>query len=83
MTTIEFGIYFHTIATTTVYPASHVDQCLQLRFQPAVTGCQIIAENTTADTPFLEENDCDLSKLLLLLYNLTLNDDTFIAPKKL
>ena len=83
MTTIEFGIYFHTIATTTVYPASHVDQRLQLRFQPAVTGCPIIAENTTADTPFLEENDYDFSKLLPLLCNLTLNDDTLIARKTL
>ena len=54
VTNIGFGPHCHNIVTTTVYLASHVDQRLQLRFQPAITGCQIIAENTTDDTPFQE-----------------------------
>ena len=79
--TIGFGTHLHTPSTTTAYPAYPVDQHLQQRCQPAVTGYKIIAENTTHDTPILIENGCDLSKLLLLLRNLTLKDYTLIALK--
>ena len=52
--TIGFGPHWHTPATTTVYPTSPVDQRLQQHFQPAITGYQVMAENTTADTPLLK-----------------------------
>ena len=63
--TIGFGNQWHNPATTTLYPASPVDQRIQQWFQPSVTGHQIIAKKTTADTPLLEENGCDLSKMIL------------------
>ena len=51
--TIGFSPHWHTLETTTVYSASLLDQCLQQRFKPSITGRQIIADNTTADTPLL------------------------------
>ena len=62
--TIGFGTHCHNHATTTVYPSYPFGQCLKQRFQPAVTCLQVIADNTTADTHLLKQNDCDLSKLL-------------------
>ena len=50
-TTIGFGPHWHTAATTNIFPASHIDQRLQHRFQPSVTGSQVIADNTNDDTP--------------------------------
>ena len=79
--TIVYSTHFHTPATTTVYPSSPVYQRLQRQFQPVITDCKHISDNTTADTPLLAKNECDLSKLLPLLNNLTLKDDTLIALK--
>ena len=81
--TIGFRIHWHTPATTTVCPTYSVNQRLHQRFQPAITGRKIIMDNTTDDTPLLEENGCDLSKLLTLLDNLTLKDYTLIDKNKL
>ena len=53
VTTIGFITHCHTTETTTLYPAYPVYQLLQQRFQPAITDHQIIAENTTVDTPLL------------------------------
>ena len=66
-TAIGFSPHFHNPETTTIYPTSTVDQRFQQRFQQAVTGCQIIADNTNTDIIFLAENGCDISKLLPLL----------------
>ena len=74
----DFGTNWHTPGNTTVYPASHVYQRLQQQFQQAVTGHQILANNTIADTPLLLENLCDLSKLIPVLRNFILKDDTLI-----
>ena len=79
--TIWSGPRWYYPETTTVYPSSPVNQCLQQRFWPAITGHQIIVGNTTTDTPVLAENECDLSKLLPLLCNLTLEYDTTIVLK--
>ena len=74
----DFGTNWQTPGNTTVYPASHVYQRLQQQFQQAVTGHQILANNTIADTPLLLENLCDLSKLIPVLRNFILKDDTLI-----
>ena len=79
VTAIGFSPHFHTPATTTVYFTSPFNQHLQRRFQPSVTGRQVISDNATANTPLLTQNGCDHSKLLPLLRNLTLKDDTLIA----
>ena len=78
VTTIGFGPHFHTPATTTIYPASPFDQRLQRIFQPADTDHQFVADNTTADNPLLAQNGCELSKIIPLLRNLNLKDDTLI-----
>ena len=58
------------IIIITIYPASPVYKRIQQRFQPAVTGHQIISDNTTDDTPLLAETGCGLFKLLPFLRNL-------------
>ena len=78
-TNIGFGLQCHTPVTTTVYPASHLEQCLRRQFHPAITGHQHIGENTTANRNILAENICDLLKIIPLLCNLTLKYDTLIA----
>ena len=80
-TTIWSGPRWHYPETTTVYPSFAVNQCPQQQFWPAITGHQIIVGNTTTDTPLLAGNECDLSKLLLLLCNLNLKYDTTISLK--
>ena len=80
---IGFSPHCHTPATTTVNHASPVHQHLQCQFQPAVSNCQHIENNITHATQLPEENGCDLSKLLPLLCNLTLKDDTLISLKLL
>ena len=77
-TTIGFGPHYHTPAYTTVYPFSPVNQRLQKLFQPAFNGCQVTADTTTSDNPLLVKNDFEISKLLPLLPNLTLKNDTLI-----
>ena len=52
-TTICFGSQCHTSLTKTVHPTSPIYQQLKQHFIPALTVCQAIAENTTADTPLL------------------------------
>ena len=53
--TICFGLHCHNHSTTNVYPTQPVYQNLQQRFQPAVTSCQVIVDNTTADTPLMKK----------------------------
>ena len=79
VTTIGFGPLFHNPSATTVYPASCIEQRLQQHFQPAITGCQVLEDTTTPYTPLQAKNGYDLSKVLTLLRNLTLKDDTLIA----
>ena len=79
MINIGFCTHYYTPGAKTSYPASPVNKLLQHHFQPAVDGCQIIADITTADIPILVPNGCNLSKLLPFLRNLTLKDDTLIA----
>ena len=74
--TIVLCPHCHTLTANNVYPASPVDQCLKQNFQPAFTGCKIIVDKTTSDTPFLEQNGYNLSKLPPLLHNLNLKYDT-------
>ena len=81
VTNIGFGTHCHTTATKTLYPASPVHQLRQQHFQPDVTVCQVISDNTTTDIPLLAQNGCELYKLLSLLRNLTLKDDFLIALK--
>ena len=54
-TTIGLGTHCYTPATSNVYLASPVDQFLQQRFKPAVTGHQIIVDNNTYVTPLLKK----------------------------
>ena len=82
-TAIVFFPHCRTPSTTFFNPASPINQRLQQNFQPASTGRQVITENTTFDTLHLAQNGCDLSKILPLLYNLTLTDDTLISLKLL
>ena len=81
LTTIGLGTHWHTPATTTFYPSSPVDHRLRQSFQLAVTGIQVILDNTNSDTPLLSKNICDLYKLLPLICNLTLNYNTMIDLK--
>ena len=59
-----------------------VDQRLQRQFQPAATGHQHIPYNSTADMPLLVENVCGISRLLPLLRNPYLKDDTLIFSEE-
>ena len=78
---ISFGPHCHTSATNTDYPVFPVDQFIQQRLKPAVTGCQVLADNTTDNNPLLAQNSCEIYKLLPLLCKLTLKDDTLISLK--
>ena len=80
--TIGFGPHCHTPETTTVYLSSSVYQSIQHLFWPAITGYQIILDTIIFDNSLLEENGCELSKLLPLLRNLTLKNDTLISQNQ-
>ena len=68
-------------STSTAGPASSHNQSLPSLFQKKVTGTQIPTNNITIDKPLLSE--CVLSRLLPLLLNLNLHDDTLIGIKNL
>ena len=79
VTTIGFGPHCHTPETTNFLPTYPVYQNIQQESQLVFTGCQIIAGKKNSDTPLLEENEWKISKILPLLHNPTLKDDTLIA----
>ena len=70
------------LQTATFYPASPEDQILQHQFQPAVTGHQRIAENSTDNTPPPSQKMvATFTKIIPLLRNLHLKDETLIDMK--
>ena len=71
----------HTLSTTSFCLTSLLYQHHQHQFQPVVTGCQCISNNSTANTTLLAQNDCDFSKLLFLLSNLSPKNDRLISLK--
>ena len=48
---------------------------------PPITGSQRISNNTSSNTPLLGKVYWDLDKLLPLLYNLKIQDDTLVGLK--
>ena len=78
---IGFGPHCHTPATTNIYLDSPFNESLQQCFKQVFTGLQVIADNTTANTPLLAPDVCDIFKLMPLLSNLTLKYDTLIDLK--
>ena len=77
VTTIGFGPHCHIPATNNFYPTSRIGQ----NFQTAFTVRQVLVENTTANIPLLAKNGCDLSKIIPLICNLTLKNDTLVSLK--
>ena len=56
-----------------------IKQCISTQFYTLVTRVLRIANNTASETPRILKVDCDISKLLPLLCNLTLHHYTFIV----
>ena len=65
-------------------PASTMKKCLKTQFyHPYITGNQILEKNTAAETPLIGKFDCDIDKMIFLIWNCTLQYDTMISLKKL
>ena len=78
---VGFGPHCFTLTNSYIYSASTINQCISPLFQAPVTGVQQILNKPADDNPLPGIGDCNLSKLIKLLRNLSLKDDTLIVLK--